>query len=360
MADPSPADPLELVTLLRAGKAPPEIRRFAARGHLPLDPIGHTQALLAVVDDPDPAIAEAARATLAAAAPEALGRFVEISDPTGLELDAIATHCGDGHVLERVVRHRNVDDQTLLRMARTVTGAPQDSLVVNQVRLLRLPALIDALFENPELTPESRRLLNETREEFFEKKIRRKEAAEEAARRQAEAEAGPAVQEGEEEEEEEEALEEGAEAAPAEAEDEDQLTTGALYRRIGVMTVQEKIQLAFSGGKEERRILIGDSNSLVGQAVLKSRGLTPNEVENFSAMRHLDAELFRRIGANREWMRKMPIVIALVKNPAVPIAIALPLVKHLSVRELKAVARDPNLAEGVRLTAKKYLMEKRH
>jgi hypothetical protein len=58
-------------------------------------------------------------------------------------------------------------------------------------------------------------------------------------------------------------------------------------------------------------------------------------------------------------MRKPPVIAALVKNPAVPIAITLPLVKHLPVRELKVVTRDPNLPEGVRLTAKKLLDEKR-
>ena len=356
MADPSPAEALDLVSLLRAGKAPPEIRRFASRSVLPLDRIGQVQALLAVVEDPEAEIAETARATLAGAAPDDLAAFVDASDPTGIELDALARHVEDGQVLERIIRHRNVDDQTLLRLARGVTGSPQDALVVNQVRLLRLPALIDALFENPELTAESRRRLNEIREEFFEKKIRRREA-EEARLQQEAAEAEAAENEAKESE----PLEEEAEAAGAEAPtEEDQLTTGALYRRIGVMTVQEKINLAYSGGKEERRILIGDSNNLVGQAVLKARGLTPNEVESFSAMRHLDSEIFRRIAANREWIRKMPIVTALVKNPAVPIAIALPLVKHLSIRELKAVMRDPNLAEGVRLTAKKYLVEKQH
>lgn len=358
MADPSPAEALDLVSVLRAGKAAPEIRTFAARGLLPLDPIGQMQALLAVLEDPEPEIARTAREALAASRPEDLARFVETSDPTGLELDALARHSEDGQVLERIIRHRNVDDQTLLALARTTTGSPQDALVVNQVRLLRLPALIDALFENPELTAESRRRLNEIREEFFEKKARRKEAQE--ALRQAEAGAA-ATAEAEAAKDESEALDEGEPStAEAPAEEDEVMTGGALYRRIGVMTVQEKINLAYSGGKEERRILIGDSNNLVGQAVLKARGLTPNEIESFAGMRHLDSEIFRRIAANREWIRKVPIVTALVKNPAVPIAIALPLVKHLSVRELKAVTRDPNLAEGVRLTAKKFLAEKRH
>ncbi len=264
-------------------------------------------------------------------------------------------------MLERIIRNRNVADETLLRLARTVTGTPQDALVVNQVRLLRLPALIDALFENPDLTRESRRRLERDPRGVLRQggapaqaEEDRRLEEEEQARRDAE-EAARAEEEGAEAAE----GEAGAEAgAPTE---EDQLTTGALYRRIGVMTVQEKINLAYAGGKEERRILIGDANTLVGQAVLKSRGLTVNEVESFCMMRHLDSEIYRKISLNREWMRKPGRDPgAGSSNPAVPIAIALPLVKHLPIRELKAVMRDPNLPEGLRLTAKKLLTEKRH
>ncbi|HEY7113722.1 MAG TPA: hypothetical protein VIA45_12390 [Thermoanaerobaculia bacterium] len=356
MAEPLPAETLDLLSLLRAGEAPPEIRRFAARGLLPLDHDGQMRALLAVLDDPDADIGDTARATFAERPPDELSRFLETADPTGVEIDTLTRHCSDGAVLERAVRHRNVDDQTLLRMARTVTGSPQDALVVNQVRLLRLPALIDALFENPELTSESRRRLNETREEFFDKEERRRLAEERRIQEALEAEdaARAAAEAGEAEAEGEEAAE--GEAAVSE---EDAVAAGALHRRIGVMNVQEKVNLAYSGGKEERRILIGDSNTLVGQAVLKSRGLTINEIESFCSMRHLDSEIFRRIAANREWMRKQPVIVALVKNPAVPIAISLPLVKRLAPRDMKAVMRDPNLPEGVRLTAKKLLEEKR-
>jgi hypothetical protein len=355
LADANPAETLDFVPLLRAGKAPLEIRRFAARRLLPLDGDGQIQALLAVLDDPDPETEESARATFATVSPDEIAEFLERSDPTGVEIDTITRYNEDAQVLERAIRNRNVDDQTLLRLAGTVSGTPQDALVVNQVRLLRLPALIDALFENPHLTAESRRRLNETREEFFEKEERRRLAEEERLRE--EERARVAAEEGRSAEAEAGGSE--GEAASAEVSEEDQLTLGALYSRIGVMTVQEKINLAYSGGKEERRILVGDANTLVGQAVLKSRGLTVNEVESFCAMRHLDSDIFRRIALNREWMRKMPIILALVRNPAVPIAIALPLVKHLAMRELKSISRDPNLAEGLRLTAKKLLSERR-
>jgi len=356
LVDPRPAEAEEFLPLLRTGEAPREIRRFAARGLLPLDADGQLSALLAVLDDPETDTAETARATFAALPPDQLARFLEQADPTGIEIDTLARYSQDGQVLERVIRHRNVDDQTLLRLARTVSGTPQDALVVNQVRLLRLPALIDALFENPELTAESRRRLSETREEFFDKEQRRRDA--EQLRLEQEELAAQAPPEADSDAE----ADEDAEGAESTAVDESQdlLTTGALFRRIGVMTVQEKINLAYSGGKEERRVLIGDSNPLVGQAVLKSRGLTLNEVESYCAMRHLDGEIFRKISANREWMRKQAVIRAFVRNPAVPIALSLPLVKQLPVRELKSVMRDPNLPEGLRLTARKLLEDKRH
>jgi len=360
LADSRPSEVLDLVSLLRGGNAPLEVRRFAARRLLPLDEEGQTQALLAVLDDADSEISASAKESFAAIAPDDLCRFLDGSDPTGVEIDTLTRYSEDGQVLERAIRNRNVDDHTLLRLARTVGGTPQDALVVNQVRLLRLPALIDALFENPALTAESRRRLNEIREEFFDKQERRRRAEEERRLEEvAQAQLAALADEGKTDETDEAA--EGEEP-PGEAtlSEEDQLTTGALYRRIGVMTVQEKINLAYSGGKEERRILIGDANNLVGQAVLKSRGLTIAEIEAFCMMRHLDTEIYRKISQNREWMRKQPIIQAMVRNPAVPIAITLPLVKHLKIRELKAVVRDPNLPEGVRLTAKKFLVEKQH
>jgi hypothetical protein len=351
---PDLTDPETLITLLRDGNAPHEVQVFAARGLLPLDREGQLRALIAVLEGPDPSLWSEAQSTFKETPPEELTRFVEQGEVTGIELDRIARHSQDPFVLEHVIRHRNVADETLEALARSVTGAPQEALIVNHVRLLRQPTLIEALFENPELTIDGRRRLLEIREEFFEKRERRKEA--ERAQKQAEREQTP-----------EEAFREVEEAAaagvdlpmPEGGDSATSLTTGAAYRRIAVMTVSEKIKLAYSGGKEERRILIGDSNKLVGLSVLKSRGITVNEIENFCAMRQLDDELFRKIAANREWIRYPAIISTMIKNPKVPLAITLPLVKYLSLRELRTVARDPNLAEGIRTTARKMLEQKR-
>ncbi|HTD53283.1 MAG TPA: hypothetical protein VK780_09680 [Thermoanaerobaculia bacterium] len=287
-------EPQALIAMLRAGQAPPEVRLYAARGLLPLDREDRIRALLAVLEDPDPGIGLLAKKTFEAISPEEFSGFVRTGAPTELELDSLASSTQDSIVVEQVIRDKNVSDMTLERLARTVSGGPQEALVINQARLLRQPSLIDALFENPELTADTRRRLLEIREEFFDKGQRRREAEE--ARIAAE----PALAEAERQAAEDLAALSAQEAAaitggPKVADADKSITTGAVYRRIAVMTVSEKIKLAYSGGKEERRILMGDANKLVGGAVLKGRGITLPEIESFCGMRHLHEELFRKI-----------------------------------------------------------------
>jgi len=356
------AEPQDLVSIVRSADAPRELRLFAARGLLPLERDDWMRALLAVVDDADSEIGGFAGQTFAQLPPDEMVRFLEAGRPTSEEIDALSRHSQDSFVLERIIRHRGTGDATLLRLAGTVTGAPQDALVVNQVRLLRQPSLIEALLGNPGLVDDGRRRLKELNEEFFEKAERRRE--QERLRR---------------EEEERRAREEAegivfAEAADASeaaggdldlgdaAEEDEEFSSANLaqvYRRISAMTVKEKVELAQKGTKEERRILIGDVNKLVSFAVLKSESLTLAEVEKFCSMRHLNQDLFQEIARTREWIKKAKIQIALVTNPAVPLNITLPLVKYMGMRDLRNIMRDRNLPEGVRLTARKILFEKR-
>lgn len=360
------AAPEDLVSLLRNGSAPREIRLFAARGLLPLDPDSALRALLAVVVDPDPETAGLARSTLRASSPDRLAGFLRTGEPQEGEIDVLAHESDDPFVLEEVVRSRMTGHETLLFLARTASGRPQEALIANQSRLLARPALVEALLENPELTDDGRRLLSELTEEFFEKKARRRQSdareAEEAAAAAEEIDLESGVEELDlegDEEASEEASEDAPEETPEEKSEENSLFLGAIYRRIGLMTISEKIALAYKGSKEERNILIADANKLIGMAVLKSRSLSIIEVENFAAMRNVDQEIYRRISMSREWMRKPAVIVALVKNPRVPLDITLPLLKRLATRELRGVSRDRNLAPTIRATARKILVQRR-
>ena len=353
----------ELVAALRSPEAPRDLRLFAARGLLPLERDDRMRALLAVLQDPDPDIALSARRTLEAVPLDDISLFLDEGGPTEGELDVVSRHSEDPFVLERVVRNRLASDETLLRMASLVTGAPQEALIINQVRLLRLPALIDALLANPNLTIDGRRRLYELREEFFDKEARRREQErlrrEEEERRARDEAAGVVFED------------DGTETLPGESdgaleeepaaggEGVEAVGLGEVYKRIAVMTVKEKVELAQKGTKEERRILIGDMNRIVSLAVLRCESITNSEIEQICAMRHLHSEIYQEIAATREWIKKPKIQHALVSNPAVPLNITLPLVKYLNMRELRNIMRDRNLPEGIRTSARKILLDKR-
>lgn len=366
MADPdvpTTLEPQDLLAIVREPDAPRELRAFAARGLLPLEPEDRLRALLAVVSDTDPEIGPPGLETLAAIPPDDVARFIDEGDPTEIELDVISRHVDDHVVLERIIQNRTAADQTLLALASTVTGAPQEALIVNQVRLLRQPALIDALLENPGLTADGRRRLLEMHEEFFEKEKRRQEQErlrlEEAERRARQEAAGIVFDEEHEAQAAADGGEEGGGAAAAVEEDYNAASLAQMFRRIASMTVKEKLQIAQKGSKEERRILIADVNKIVSMAVLRCDALSLAEVENFSSMRHLAQEIFHEIASTREWVKRPRIQLALVLNPAVPLNLTLPLIKFLNMRDLRNLSRDRNLAEGLRMAARKILAEKR-
>jgi hypothetical protein len=292
-------------------------------------------------------------------------QFLRSGGAAADDLDVLTREVDDPFVLEEVIRSHSTSDETLLHLARTARGRPQEALISNHARLLAEPGIIRALLENPALTSEGRRLLSELTEEFFEKSARRRNLEKQGAEEEGAGEGdvsldGVGADEDLGDESDLEGIGEDSstteEAAP---EDDDSLFIGAIYRRLGLMTISEKIKLAYTGSKEERRILVGDTNKLVGLAVLKSRAISINEAESFAAMRNLDEEIYRRISGNREWMRKSAVVIALVRNPRVPLDITLPLLKRLSIRDLRAVVRDRNLRSVLRAMARRLLVDKR-
>jgi len=361
--NPLPSAPPELefnVASFTDGTADRTLRIFAAQGLLPLGIEDRLRTLLAVARDADPEIASLAKDTLSRVSPDEWGLLLDLAPLSAREIETLSEATDDPGVLEPIVRHPETSDAVLIRLARKAEGSVQEALVVNQRRLLAHPDLIDALESNPALTPESRRLLGEMREEFFEKSARRRAAEEEAAEEAARTiETARAL----------EASAAAAEAAPAgeagaapDAEGEEELTEErrmALHQRLAYMTVAQRIDTATKGTREERRVLITSVLKPVWEAVLKSPFLTDVELEAFAAMRNVDEEVYRRMAAKADWVRKYAVVMALIKNPKVPPEVGMSLVKFLRLRDLKAVMNDRNLPEPVRIVARKLYLVKR-
>ncbi len=132
-----------------------------------------------------------------------------------------------------------------------------------------------------------------------------------------------------------------------------------LYQKLLRMTVAQKIDRALKGSKEERTLLIRDSNKVVAMAVIQSPKITEQEVAAIAGMRNVHKDVLRYIGTNRQFLKKYKIVLALVKNPKTPPDIALTLLNRLGERDLKSLVRDRGISEFVRQAASRLLKSRK-
>lgn len=357
MSGATPATPVDfsaaaIIQRLEAGEYPPEVVANIAAGYLPLEQDDLIAVLAYLVTSGDEAVRLAARTSLADTPVRSLSAFAvnESVPPEHLEMLLRATD--DVPLLELLIRNRAVRDEAVEELARRADGQTQEVIAINQSRILRSPQILDALEANPALTQDVRRRILETREEFFEKKARQEQVLADEEEAIADL-ALDAIQDLLEK-----ASLEDAEGVPAAAPD--LLETEkkdpkkmSVFSQILTMTVSEKVQLGFKGGRTERLLLVRDRNRLVCSAVIRNPRITEQEIEQIAAMRNVDDEVMRLIAFKREWVAKYSILIALARNPKVPIAIVLPLINRLTLRDLKGLKDDKGVSEAVRAFARK-------
>ncbi|HEV2492734.1 MAG TPA: hypothetical protein VG204_06630 [Terriglobia bacterium] len=126
-----------------------------------------------------------------------------------------------------------------------------------------------------------------------------------------------------------------------------------LLQKIGRLSDADKIRLALKGNREERTVLIRDSNKSVARAVLESPTLNEHEIELYASMHDANEEILRLIAANRKFRKEYAVIVALLNNPRVPLDITLPLVVLLKDRELKGLSVNRNVASVLRSNAAK-------
>jgi hypothetical protein len=358
-ASPTELNATGIIANIKASAYPREVLMTIARGFLPLpqDDLIAVLAFIAQIEDAE--LVEVAGASLAEIPARALNAFASNENAPAEHLNSLVRASHDPAVLEALIRNRAVTDASIIDLARRADPAVQEIIVINQARILRAPEILDALLENPHVSPEARRRALENREEFFEKKARleqlkqilgEEETIDEAAPdheiadllEQAVADKTPSVHT-------------TGELTVSELEDQKKQSVWSLVLK---MSVAEKVQLAFKGDKTIRGILIRDRNRLVSSAAIKNPRMTENEVEAIAGMRNVEEEVLRVIGHRRDWISKYPIAAALVKNPKAPVGVVLPLINRLTLRDLKQLKDDRGVSEAVRVNARKMYQAK--
>ena len=128
-----------------------------------------------------------------------------------------------------------------------------------------------------------------------------------------------------------------------------------ILQRVQKLSISEKILIALRGGREIRNILFRDPNKEVALTVLENPKITETEVELIARSRSISDEALRKITKKREWMKNYSIKSALVTNPKTPTSLAIQLVSDMKTKDLVLLQKNKNVAEGVRVTAKRLL-----
>jgi hypothetical protein len=265
----------------------------------------------------------------------------------------------DPFILEALIRNRALPDALVAEVAAVADAAVQEIVIINQARILRAPEILDALLANPNLTADVRRRVLETREEFFDKKARA--AAAEPLEVDEDAPMLSLSEEPIADLLEKAAVDETDAPPPAlmesEKADEKKLS---IFSQILVMSVSDKVKLAFKGGKTERVILVRDHNKLVCSAVMRNPRMSELEVEGIATMRNVEEEVLRIISMKREWSSKYTIALSLARNPKCPVGVVLSLINRLTLRDLKGLKDDKGVSDTVRSLARKMYLQRSH
>lgn len=379
--------------------APAKSKKLIAKGLAPLPPRDMLVALYQIWVTPDDEESETAAKTIESLPPAVLnGGLGDAKLPAGV-LDLIGRkYPRNEEVLNKVVRHPAVHDETLAGLARNCPESICDVLAENQARWLEAPAIVESLYQNPncrmsvaqkmiELAvrqgvdvnlpniDEIKQALGAVHadEEIDEEKddaafrnasTRVRQTYDADAQRRAET-AAPVEEEADAlpEQSDEEVAEETEEAdellGPEGTAEDPNKPPPDKITLISKLKPMAKIRMALLGNAFERSVLIRDSNKAVCMSAIKSPRVKENEVEKYAANRSLSHDVVRYIARRRDWTKNYSIKLQLVLNPKTPMSAAMGFLNHLRQHDVKKVARSKNIPSALATAAKRRMDRRR-
>ena len=363
-------------------KTPRDAKMVAARGTLPIPPKDLAIVLFYLSHDSDADIKESAKNSLLKIPHAVLKGLLDARETHPLIIDFYAHNVDvDSELLENIALNPISHDETIAFLATKPIKRVVEIVANNQTRILRHPAIVDALGNNPMVGQATiQRILHFIQLETGLKDVTEEPPPPPPEEEKAEEETEEEREEGEEEydedsdymdeedypwlDEEEELPEYWAvtdlpddlmEDFDGELDDEGKMS---LTKRLGSMGISDKIKIAMVGNKEARSILIKDANKLVAGAVLSSPKLTDNEIDMISKSRSVSEDVIRQVAMNPEWTRNYSVKLNLVNNAKTPLMTAMRMLNFLTKRDVQLVSRSKNVPSPVATAAKKLIQKR--
>jgi hypothetical protein len=347
-------------------------RMLAARGLVPLPRPLELVTVLYQVAASEPTLAAAATTT-ADGVPENV-MAAALDDPTAEPrvLDWLVSRATRTPALfDALALNPATADETIADLAARADARGVDLIAGNEVRLVRFPDIVAALFNNPQarMSTVDRAVETAVRagvrvqgiaawDELAKLVAGGMTAAREAgAITEADGTFASALA----------AIADVADAAFVAAttedgivipEDQDKKVAGAEKVPIGQLSIPAKIRLASLGNAFARSILIRDPIKLVAIATIKSPGVSELEAAKYAGSHSLDHDVIRYIATRRDWTRLYGIKKSLVLNPKTPITESSKLLIHLRPNDITLVSKSRGIPSAVVAQARRIIIQR--
>ena len=360
-------------------KAPVPLRMMGAKALVPMGPKEMSTALFMLTFDADPNVKETAIKTAAGLPDRILSVSLrdETMEPPVLDYYATVFATRDEY-LEMLVLNAATPDATVERLTRAADEKITEIVAQNQLRMLRHADIVRALVNNKNTRPStidnvcdfcvrSGMVLDDlpafkaarkrihggaAGDEELAKQVMLKQQQEQAAAEAALEKLGAHVA-GDDEHVEKPLMPGSAEEKAIE---EKRLTISQQIMKLGVA---KKIEWANKkGNREVRTLLLRDPNKLVQLAVIQSPRISEGEIAKVAQSRTSPNEVLQYIYNNRQLMKNYQIKLNLINNPKTPVGVSMRFLSGLRMAEVKAVAKNKNVPQGLANAAKKLVEKK--
>lgn len=240
-------------------------------------------------------------------------------------------------IIANVINNNYLPPEFLCKIAKEGNARILRLLLVNKIKLIVYPEIMDVIEENHNLTSKLKAKIKDLKDSYL--KDRESELIPQAEVLEDVKEVMAAEDK------------KGAEAPEAVEKDEIKEKALKTLQKINQLNVQERVRLALSGIKSERMILAKDRNPFVVLAVLENPQITREEILRIAQNDKLGKEVIARICENTVWMKDYSIMYAVLRHPYAQIAKVSPFIKKLNSRDLQDLAENKHCNPVIGITA---------
>lgn len=130
--------------------------------------------------------------------------------------------------------------------------------------------------------------------------------------------------------------------------------------QLARMSMEEKINLALSGGREARMALAQDPNKAIPHYLLRNARISLDEIAFIARLANMNPDVLKKIAENPQYTQSPQVVRNLVFNPKTPIDISIRLLDRLAKNDLIQLSKRTSMNMRLVMKAKQKLSGSKH